>query len=416
LRSQILNIINKMRNSLGLKPFLVSIVSILILNLILYLQNLNFFNFSYVIEKDVLLTLLNIITSSMLTVFVFSVGAMVASYTAATSAGSPRVLNLILSDHHTQNAAASFIGAFIYASLATFSLKLDLFNSNGLLFLLVTVAFVFIWVIYVFIFWMDNIARLGQIPNLIEKSKNAAQLSLKESTIVSLCLCNSNASSVDFISSGFIIDKAFGFVIDIDFKKIEFLCKENNFKILLLIKMGDFVNSETEIFKLSNNQLSMEDFEKIKSCFKFSIQRNLMCDPFYCFEILSEIAAKALSPGVNDPGTAKEVITNSTQILSNWIGEIDLSNQNKFESIYANKSVVYHLVISAFENIRIYGLKDVSVANNLLCALRHIYDITKAGSDKELLKLYLIYCHSNAKNELKYLHEHEAIDKWIARI
>jgi uncharacterized membrane protein len=64
-------------------------------------------------------SLLSIIASSMLAVTTFSLSTVVAAYSSATSTATPRATNLLLDDTVTQNMLATFIGAFIYAIVAS---------------------------------------------------------------------------------------------------------------------------------------------------------------------------------------------------------------------------------------------------------------------------------------------------------
>ena len=47
-------------------------------------------------------------------------------------------------------------------------------------------------------------------------------------------------------------------------------------------------------------------------------------DPRFCLAVLTEIASRALSPGINDPGTAISVIGRLQRLLTLWAREIRL--------------------------------------------------------------------------------------------
>src|SRR5690606_22894050 len=57
---------------------------------------------------------------------------------------------------------------------------------------------------------------------------------------------------------------------------------------------------------------------RVRHAFSLGARRTLEQDPRFCLVVLSEIATKALSPGVNDPGTAIEVIAALLRMLSVW--------------------------------------------------------------------------------------------------
>ena len=56
----------------------------------------------------------------------------------------------------------------------------------------------------------------------------------------------------------------------------------------------------------------------IRRAFTIGNERSFDQDPRFGLAVLSEIACRALSPAVNDPGTAIDVIGRSTRLLSLW--------------------------------------------------------------------------------------------------
>jgi uncharacterized membrane protein len=87
-------------------------------------------------------TLLSIIASSMLVIATFAVGSMISAYTSASSAATPRSFSLVVADDISQNALATFIGAFIFSVVALTAVENDYFDKGGrfVLFLLTLVA------------------------------------------------------------------------------------------------------------------------------------------------------------------------------------------------------------------------------------------------------------------------------------
>jgi uncharacterized membrane protein len=56
----------------------------------------------------------------------------------------------------------------------------------------------------------------------------------------------------------------------------------------------------------------------IRKAFAVGPERSFAGDPRYCLVVLSEIGSRALSPGVNDPGTAIGVIATLQRLLTLW--------------------------------------------------------------------------------------------------
>lgn len=55
-------------------------------------------------------------------------------------------------------------------------------------------------------------------------------------------------------------------------------------------------------------------------CFVLGEERSFDQDPRYGMQVQSEIGQRALSPGINDPGTARLALQNMLRILTRWAG------------------------------------------------------------------------------------------------
>lgn len=61
-----------------------------------------------------------------------------------------------------------------------------------------------------------------------------------------------------------------------------------------------------------------EEFGAVRSAFAVGSDRSFEQDPRFGLCVLSEIASRALSPAVNDPGTAIDVLGRAERILCRW--------------------------------------------------------------------------------------------------
>ncbi|QCD51766.1 hypothetical membrane protein (DUF2254 domain) [Campylobacter sp. RM16192] len=105
------------------------------------------------IGRDILQSLLDIITSSMLAVITFSLSIMVSAFASASANATPRATELIMADDDTRLTIASFISAFIYAVIARVALGLEYYGQNGRFILFISTATVLVYLIYTLINW-----------------------------------------------------------------------------------------------------------------------------------------------------------------------------------------------------------------------------------------------------------------------
>src|SRR5690606_39284926 len=66
------------------------------------------------------------------------------------------------------------------------------------------------------------------------------------------------------------------------------------------------------------DELSDEEAAALQDCFTIGDTRTFEQDPELGLVVLAEIASRALSPAVNDPGTAIDVIGTATRLLAHW--------------------------------------------------------------------------------------------------
>lgn len=89
-------------------------------------------------------------------------------------------------------------------------------------------------------------------------------------------------------------------------------------------------------------------------------------DPLYACEILVEIAARALSPGVNDPGTAVLAIDACQRVIEEWIrDDRSASPECAYDRLRARHIDGCRLVRCSLSEIARYGAGDAAVAARL---------------------------------------------------
>ena len=130
------------------------------------------------VEHDTVEKLLSIIAASMLGVATFAVASMVSAYASVSGSATPRAFSLVVSDDVSKTALSTFIAAFIFSVIALIAIKTGLYGRAGLFFIFVMTIGVLGWVIFSFIRWVDQIARLGRLGTTIDRVEKAAEVAL----------------------------------------------------------------------------------------------------------------------------------------------------------------------------------------------------------------------------------------------
>lgn len=273
------------------------------------------------INPDSVEALLSIMASSMLVIATFAVGSMVAAYASASTAATPRSIPLVIADDVTQNALSAFIGAFIFSLVSLISVQNDLFGAAGLFAIFALTLLVFAIVIVTFVRWVDRIARLGRVVNTIGQVERATARAMdRRRHAPTLC-----ALPIPREQSGQpgvpVYATSVGYIQNIDMETLQSCAEEYDCRVQVAALPGTFVSTTRPLlFVVGCQSFEAHDFA---CAFAIGANRTFEDDPRFGLLALSEIADKALSPGINDPGTAINVIGTMVRLFTRWQAPID---------------------------------------------------------------------------------------------
>jgi uncharacterized membrane protein len=270
------------------------------------------------ITPDSIETLLSIISASMLVIATFAVASMVTAYASASSTATPRSFSLVISDDVSQNALSTFIGAFIFSIVALVALKNDYYDKAGRFVLFVLTLIVLAVIIVTFVSWVDRIARLGRLGGTIDKveAATAAALQQRRSTPtlrgVPAGPCRNWGHA---IYAGTI-----GYVQRVDVTELQKLAEKSQVQITVAALPGTFSAPDRALAYVTADSGDLSDIEtsQIAQAFLIGDDRTFDEDPRFGLIVLSEIASRALSPAVNDPGTAIVIIGKFIRLFTLW--------------------------------------------------------------------------------------------------
>ncbi|MFC6668702.1 DUF2254 family protein [Marinobacterium aestuariivivens] len=172
-------LLNRVRERLWVKPLAICLLSILVVFLAGLFEALDPAGALPEISLASIEKLLTVMSSSMLVMAVLAVGAMLSAYTSASNGATPRAFAVVVADDVSQNALSTFIGAFIFSTIALVALLNDYYDRVGRLALFLLTIAVFAVVILSFVRWVDRIARLGRMGETIDKVEAAAGKALR---------------------------------------------------------------------------------------------------------------------------------------------------------------------------------------------------------------------------------------------
>jgi len=150
--------------------------------------------------------------------------------------------------------------------------------------------------------------------------------------------------------------------------------------IEILPQVGDFVSADNPLFRIyPEDAASRCDPQLVRESLAFGHERTMQQDPAFVFRILVDIAAKALSPAINDPTTAVLAIDQIHHLLR----QVGLRRLNSGEAFDAagQLRLVYStpnwedFVLLAIVEIRQYGSTSIQVTRRLSAMLQNLREI-----------------------------------------
>lgn len=131
------------------------------------------------VEHETIEKLLSTIAASMLGVATFAVASMVTAYASVSSTATPRAFSLAVSDDVSKTALSTFVAAFIFSVIALIAIKSEIYGRTGLFLVFVMTIAVLGWVVFSFVRWADQIARLGRLGTTIDSVEKTADAAIK---------------------------------------------------------------------------------------------------------------------------------------------------------------------------------------------------------------------------------------------
>lgn len=108
-----------------------------------------------------------------------------------------------------------------------------------------------------------------------------------------------------------------GYILYLNMDKLQEVATQLKVIITLNCMPGTFVSPNRVIaFVVSaNEEIPIDDKEKLSKAFIIGKSRSYYADPRFGLIALSEIASRALSPGINDPGTVVSIINSYVRLF-----------------------------------------------------------------------------------------------------
>jgi len=383
MKERICFLLARIGERLWVRPLAMCVVSILLVFVAKMVDGIGIADRVPEITQELLETLLTIMSSSMLVIATFAVGSMVSSYASASSTATPRSFTLVVSDDVSQNALSTFIGAFIFSIVALVVLKSGYFDKPARFALFVLTLTAFAIVILTFVRWVDRIARLGRLGATVDKVEAAAARSLLQRrqapTMGCAAAVSERPAGEPFCAS------EIGYLQRIDVATVH-ATVGSGVTVRVAALPGTFITPDRPLAYVIGDdaRLAEIDRDELLKAFVIGDDRTFEEDPRFGLVVLSEIASRALSPAVNDSGTAIDVIGTFVRLFGLWCQpeQDDEAAPPEFDRVLMPTVSTDDMFDDAFTAIGRDGAGAIEVAARLQKALKTLASIGDAAMQR----------------------------------
>ncbi len=318
------------------------------------------------LDSKFLEELLSIMSSSMLVIATFSLGTMVTAYTAVSNSASPRASPVLVEGDFAQNAISTFIGVFLFSVIAQVALGSNVYSTGGRALLFLTSLVLLLVSVATLINWIDELSRLGQVRETLKTLEQCTRTAI----VARAREPSFGGREFESLPDGHdICAKQFGYVQSVNFEAIEKVVDTQEGKFYLLAEPGTFVHLHRPLGRLVGpyQGVPRDVADEVAEAFTVGDARTTLQDARFGLLIIGEAASRALSPGINDPGTAIDSAVTASRAICAWHEEtLGADRELKRPWLYANPLNITELLDCAYAPIARYGSSQSEVVIRLL--------------------------------------------------
>lgn len=322
---------------------------------------------------DTALNVLSVCIGGLISMMVFSFSMVMLLLSQASSNFSPRILPGLISDKRHQIILGIYLATIIYNIFTMFSIepigeKYTLPGFAVLIGIILTII-----CLCSFIYFIHNMSESIQISNILDDIYEKARIRLTDIIEAEKSIeINEDLKNTGHWHPYSALRS--GYFQNISIDNVLAFCENNSTRIHIKIPKGLFIRTNDIVF-LSEIELDDEQLKIFISNINFS-KSELVSDNYsLAFKQITEIAVKAMSPGINDPGTAVNAIDYLTELFALRMKKRDIDifvNDDKKALLKTDIITFKSLISNVMASIWTYSKKDPIIIQKLMWMLQYL--------------------------------------------
>jgi uncharacterized membrane protein len=331
-------------------------------------------------DTNTALTLTSVVATAMLAFLGIVYATTLVAIQLAASQYSPRAVRVFVRSRLTKISLGIFVATFMFSIVTLIAIRsadqtdrrfTPVLSTSGVVLLVIAT-------IVAFLLFANGTARLLRVQYLVERIAEETRSGL-DVAFDSGDGRVTGARPVNATATTTIETASYGVLDAVDVGDLATLAARLDGWIELVAPIGGYVAFGSTIAIVHSGPSSTPRPEaealtaQVDECLLFSNERTMLQDPAFGFRQLVDIAIRALSPAVNDPTTAVQVIDRLTDLLGRVISRPDPAEWHVDESgavrVRVPVDTASALVTLSFVEIIRFGADSPQVVRRLHAAL-----------------------------------------------
>ena len=325
-------------------------------------------------------TVLDAVASSLITVTSLTFSLTVVTLQLASSQFSPRLLRTFTQDLFVQSTLALFLATFAYSLTVLRSVRSgDDGQEPFVPRISVTTSYVLAMVsVIALVLFLAHLARQIRVETMLHQVRRDAS-----GTLRSVLPPRGEGRPAVTVPTGVgqpLLATTSGFLLSVDADELLDVSRATGSVVVLTAMPGDFVVEGTPVGSLHPaaaergdtallpSQVPEEVRLAVGSALRTGTERTAAQDVGFGLRQLTDVATKALSPGINDPTTAVHALGHVSALLGELadaeLGPVE-SRGDDGSRVVLHRPDLEHLVEMSLTQIRRYGAADPLVVARL---------------------------------------------------
>lgn len=329
--------------------------------------------------------LLSAVAASLITVTSLTFSLTLVTLQLASSQYSPRLLRTFAADRVVQRTLALFLATFIYSLTVLRTVRSDNGGTAFVPQISVTTAYLLaVASVIALVLFLGHLVRQIRVETVLEHVR--ADTCDTVNRLLSPGRQDGPARAVpDPPPQPHIVEAASsGFLVEIDERALLTAATQADAVVWVDRPVGSPVLAGTPVAfwwpahpPASLTEETAEELcHRVREALRTGSERTAVQDIGYGLRQLTDVAVRALSPGINDPTTAVHALVSCTAVLGDLLrlrlGPYPLCDEHDRARVIVARSSFAELLESACTQPRLYGADDPMVLDALVSMLREL--------------------------------------------